>query len=70
MVTLYLPDKEIECAEVRPVKFKMLITENGHEYLLLYDWGQQHLYAVKRGEGEQLEFTYIDKTIRVEEELQ
>ena len=66
MVTLYLPDKQIECAEVRPIKFKMLITENGHEYLLLYDWGQQHLYAVKRGEGEQPEFAHIDKVMRVD----
>ncbi|WP_371361907.1 hypothetical protein SRRS_32020 [Sporomusa rhizae] len=68
MVTLHIADKKIECAEVKPIKLTMLITANGQEYLLLYDWGQKHLYAVNRGKGDQPEFVYIDKVIRVEEE--
>ncbi|WP_371363279.1 hypothetical protein SRRS_42110 [Sporomusa rhizae] len=68
MVTLHIADKEIECAEVRPIKLTMLITESGQEYLLINDWGRQHLYAVRRGEKERPEFAYIDQVVRVEEE--
>ncbi|WP_371367124.1 hypothetical protein SRRS_12120 [Sporomusa rhizae] len=68
MVTLHIADKEIECAEVRPIKLTMLITENGEEYLLINDWGQQYLYAVTREGGAQPQFTYIDQVVRVEEE--
>ncbi|WP_371363466.1 hypothetical protein SRRS_43590 [Sporomusa rhizae] len=67
MVTLHIADKEIECAEVRPIKLTMLITEGGQEYLLINDWGQQYLYAVAREEGAQPQFTYIDQVVRVEE---
>ncbi|WP_371365321.1 hypothetical protein SRRS_01530 [Sporomusa rhizae] len=70
MVTLYIADEKIECAEVKPIKLTMLITGNGEEYLLVHDWGRQHLFAVQRGKGEQPEFVYIDKVIRVEEETQ
>lgn len=65
MVTLHIDGKEIECAEVNPVKLKMLITEGGQEYLLINDWGQQHLYTVHRGEGDRPDFTYIDKAVNI-----
>lgn len=65
MVTLHIDDKKIECAEVNPVKLKMLITEGGQEYLLMNDWGQQHLYTVHRGKGDRPDFTYIDKAVTI-----
>ena len=68
MVTLHIAEKEIECAEVRPIKLIMLITESGQEYLLINDWGRQWLYAVARREGEHLKFAYIDQVVQVEEE--
>ena len=68
MVTLHIAEKEIECAEVRPIKLTMLITENGEEYLLINDWGHQYLYAVAREDGAQPQFAYNDQVVRVEEE--
>lgn len=69
MMTVYMPGKKYECAEVKKIRLKMLITENGDEYMLMYDFaGQQYLYAVARGEGEKPEFNCIGKVILVEEE--
>lgn len=71
MVTLYTAGKKYECAEVKQIQCKMLITGTGQEYLLMYDFAnQQYLYTVQRGEGERPEFTFIDKVIQIEDELQ
>ena len=48
----------------------MLIDENGQEYLLVYDLGQQYLFAVGRGEGERPAFTLIDEVMQIEEDIQ
>ena len=70
MVMVYTPGKKYECAEVGRIHFKMLIDENGQEYLLVYDLGQEYLFAAARGVGERLEFTLLDKVVQVEEEMQ
>ncbi|MBP2637991.1 MAG: hypothetical protein H6Q72_3898 [Firmicutes bacterium] len=70
MVMVYTPGKKYECAEVSRIHLKMLIDENGQEYLLVYDLGQEYLFAATRGEGERLDFTLIDEVVQVEEEMQ
>ncbi|MBP2638067.1 MAG: hypothetical protein H6Q72_3974 [Firmicutes bacterium] len=72
MVMVCTPGKKFEGVEIKHVQFKLLITEIGEEYLLMYDFADQlYLYAVQQGEGgQQPEFTYIDKVTWVEEEPQ
>ena len=70
MVMVYTLGKKYECAEVSRIHFKMLIDENGQEYLLVYDLGQQYLFAAARGKGERLEFTLLDEVVQIEEEMQ
>ena len=68
MVMVYTPGKKYECVELKQVQFKMLVDVAGHEYLMMNDFGQQHLYAVQYGKGEELDFSYIDSVVSVEEE--
>ncbi|MBP2635583.1 MAG: hypothetical protein H6Q72_1490 [Firmicutes bacterium] len=70
MVTVYTPGKKFECAEVNPIQFKLLITETGQEYLLMYDLSRQYLYSLQRLEGERPDFTYVAEVIRLETEVQ
>ena len=70
MVMVYTPGKKYECAEVSRIHFKMLIDESGQEYLLVYDLGQQYLFAVERGEGERPDFIFIEEVMQIEEEMQ
>jgi hypothetical protein len=69
MVMVYTTGKKYECAEISRIHFKMLIDENGQEYLLVYDLGQKYLFAVERGEGERPDFTLIDQVMQIEEEV-
>ncbi|MBP2635578.1 MAG: hypothetical protein H6Q72_1485 [Firmicutes bacterium] len=70
MVTVYTPGKKLECAEVNPIQFKLLITETGQEYLLMYCLSRQYLYSLQRLEGDRPDFTFIDEVSRLEEEPQ
>jgi hypothetical protein len=68
MIMVYTPGKKYECVELKQIQFKLLVDGAGHEYLLMNDLGQQHLYAVQYVKGEELDFSYIDSVITVEEE--
>ena len=47
-------------AEVSRIYFKMLLDENGQEYLLVYDLGQEYLFAVgEDGKGRSLFVTLL-----------
>ena len=70
MVTVYTPGKKLECAEVNPIQFKLLITETGQEYLLMYGLSRQYLYSLQHQEDDRPDFTYIDEVIQLEEEPQ
>jgi len=68
MVMVYTPGNKFECVELKQVQFKLLIDENGQQYLMMYDLGQQYLYGVQHRKRDQPDFTYIDEVIHIEEE--
>jgi hypothetical protein len=70
MVTVYTPGRKFECAEVNPIQFKLLITETGQEYLLMYGLSRQYLYTLQRVEGDRPDFTYNDEVLQFDEEPQ